>query len=74
VVVGIDDTARPGIEAQIEIFGDGRRLFSRAVAKGQAVTLDLDVTGVLELKLAASATQEESLAGYTALGRAELQE
>ncbi|MEU5259713.1 NPCBM/NEW2 domain-containing protein [Amycolatopsis sp. NPDC021455] len=47
---GIDDNAvDSSLKIQMEIFADGRRVFSKQVAYGAPTPIDLDVSGVLRL-------------------------
>lgn len=48
---GLSDDTASEVTARLEIFGDGRSLFSQDVALGQAVPIEIDVTGVLRLEL-----------------------
>ncbi|WP_322778319.1 NPCBM/NEW2 domain-containing protein, partial [Frankia sp. Cas4] len=49
--VGLADDARSNAVYQIEIYGDDRRLASHTVRLGNSVPIDLDVTGILRLRL-----------------------
>lgn len=53
--VGVSDAAPAGTTDRIEIYGDGRLLYSETVAKGAPRAIaGLDISGVIELKLLAS--------------------
>ena len=52
--VGIDDSSKSAFKAQVEIVADNRRLLQQTVGKGQAVPVDLDVSGVYSITLSAS--------------------
>ena len=52
--IGLRDDSGSSDQVKIEVFGDGRSLFSQVMAIGQAAPLDVDVTGVLRLKLSAT--------------------
>ncbi len=52
--MGLRDDSGSGDQVKIEVFGDGRPLFSQITSIGQAVPLDVDVTGVLRLRLSAT--------------------
>lgn len=49
--VGLSDDSKSDSIARVEVYADGRPLFSQDLALGQAVPIDLDVTGVLRLEL-----------------------
>lgn len=50
--VGLDDSFTGGASVQVEIFDqDNKSLFKRTVKVGQPVTLDISVTGVIQLTL-----------------------
>nr|WP_232794282.1 MULTISPECIES: NPCBM/NEW2 domain-containing protein [Pseudofrankia] len=57
--VGLSDDATSGTTYLIEIFGDGRRLASNTVKLGNSVPLDIDVTGVLRLRLMTTKVQAD---------------
>jgi serine/threonine-protein kinase len=72
---GIDDNARsPEAKAQLEIYGDGRQLASVTVEFGKPTALDVDVSGVLRLRLhwQLLAGPRCDSAGYLVLGEAAL--
>jgi hypothetical protein len=51
-VAGITDASPSGTSARLDIYGDGRQLFSAVVTKGNERQIsELDITGVFELKL-----------------------
>jgi serine/threonine-protein kinase len=74
---GIDDNAvDSSLKVQLEIFADGREIFNQPVPYGTPVPVDLDISGVLRLRI-----QWESVSGnrnsccggnYLVLGTAEL--
>ncbi len=49
--VGLSDDAISSSVYQIEIYGDGRRMASQTVRLGNSVPIDLDITGILRLRL-----------------------
>jgi serine/threonine-protein kinase len=53
-VVGLRDDAPSGSKMKLEVFADGRSIFARNIALGETVPIDLDVTGVLRLRLTAT--------------------
>jgi len=58
--VGLTDSADAHVQVKIEVLGDGRSLFSQTVGLGQAVPVDVDVTGVLRLTLSATVVTSSS--------------
>lgn len=52
--MGLSDDAPSAAQVKLEILGDGRPLLSQTVSLGHAVPVNLDVTGVLRLTLAAT--------------------
>jgi hypothetical protein len=72
---GIDDNASDSsLKMQLEIFADGRQIFNKPVTYGTPTPIDLDVSGVLRLRI-----QYEGVSGrdccyssYLVLGTAEL--
>jgi serine/threonine protein kinase len=61
---GIDDgSASSSLKVQLEIFADGRRVFSNAIQFGTATPVTVDLTGVLRLRF-----QWELLSGSTECG------
>jgi serine/threonine-protein kinase len=72
---GIDDNARiPEAKAQLEIYGDGRQLTSVTVEFGKPTPIDVDVSGVLRLRLHWQLIDGPRCeqAGYLVLGEAVL--
>jgi len=74
---GIDDNAGDStLKMQLEIFADGRELFSKSVPYGSPVPIDLDISGVLRLRIqwegVAGNRQACCNASYLVLGTAEL--
>lgn len=72
---GIDDNAHsPEAKAQLEIYGDGRQLTSVVVEFGKPTPLEVDVSGVLRLRLhwQLLAGPQCDGAGYLVLGEASL--
>lgn len=70
-VAGLSEQSAPDLPVRLEIFGDGRPLWSETLIVGQPQTVDLDVSGVLRLRLVA--TKEFDNTGscqrvYAALG------
>jgi serine/threonine-protein kinase len=56
---GIDDNAvDSSLKMQLEIFADGRQIFSKPVSYGAPLPVDLDISGVLRLRI-----QWEALSG-----------
>jgi serine/threonine-protein kinase len=52
VSAAIDDNATDsGVQVQLEIFADGRSVFSSPVGYGTATPVDVDLSGVLRLKI-----------------------
>ena len=50
-MVGITDASPSGIDARLDLYGDGRRLLSAVVTEGNERQVSgLDITGVFELK------------------------
>ncbi|HEY3673657.1 MAG TPA: PASTA domain-containing protein [Acidimicrobiia bacterium] len=49
--VGLRDDDQASSSVKVEVFADGRSIFSQTVGLGQSVELDLDVTNVLRLEL-----------------------
>ncbi|MEU7783211.1 protein kinase [Amycolatopsis sp. NPDC049159] len=49
---GLDDnSADSSLKVQLEVFGDGKKLFSATLELNKLTAVDLDVTGVLRLKI-----------------------
>jgi serine/threonine-protein kinase len=72
---GIDDNARiSDAKAQLEIYGDGRKLTSLTMEFGKPTPIELDVSGVLRLKFhwQIVAGTRCSFDGYLVLGEATL--
>jgi serine/threonine-protein kinase len=72
---GIDDNAGDAAtKTQLEIFGDGRKLDSTLLEYGKPTPLDVDLSGVLRLKIqwtrTAGSCQERN--SYLTLGEAKL--
>ena len=65
--IGLRDDSGSSDQVKIEVFGDGRSLFSQVMAIGQAAPLDVDVTGVLRLKLSATRVSTACCAGTSAV-------
>jgi serine/threonine-protein kinase len=73
--VGIEDSAPDSsLQVLLEIFADGRKVFSNTIVYGKTIPLDVDVAGVLRLKM-----QWQVVAGrgscaqnYLALGEGKL--
>jgi hypothetical protein len=57
--VGLSDDSPSESQVRIEVFGDGRSLFSQTVGLGTAVPVDIDVTGVLRLTISATMLNTE---------------
>ena len=53
-MIGLRDDSGSSDQVKIEVFGNGRLLFSQVMAIAQVAPLDVDVTGVLRLKLSAT--------------------
>jgi serine/threonine protein kinase len=74
---GIDDNAGDSsLKMQLEIFADGREVFNKPVPYGTPVPVDLDISGVLRLRIQWEAVSgNRSASGnysYLVLGTAEL--
>jgi serine/threonine protein kinase len=74
---GIDDNAvDSSLKMQLEIFADGRQIFSKPVSYGTPLPVDLDISGVLRLRIqweALSGKQSQCCRGNAfVLGTAEL--
>ena len=74
---GIDDNAGDSsLKMQLEIFADGREVFNKPVPYGAPVPVDLDISGVLRLRIQWEAVSgNRSASGnysYLVLGTAEL--
>ncbi|MEU8631356.1 protein kinase [Amycolatopsis sp. NPDC048633] len=74
---GMDDNSGDaGLKVQLEVFGDGRKLKSVTLELGKATPIDVDVSGVLRLRLSwqvANATCSGGVGGDAfALGEAKL--
>jgi serine/threonine-protein kinase len=72
---GIDDNSGDStLKMQLEIFGDGRELFNKPIPFGAQVPVDIDISGVLRLKIQYEAVSGRSCcaANYLVLGTAEL--
>ncbi|OXM70613.1 protein kinase domain-containing protein [Amycolatopsis vastitatis] len=74
---GLDDNAVDStLKMQLEIFADGRQVFSKPVPYGTPVPIDLDISGVLRLKIqweGVSGNRSACCSGsYLVLGTAEL--
>lgn len=50
-VVGIDDTATPGVDVRLVITGDGTTLFDKTLTYGKAEPLDIKTAGMLRLTI-----------------------
>lgn len=69
--VGLEDRSVSGTRYKVEIYGDGRNLFTEQVALGEAKPVDLDVTEVLRLTVSATLVEGDGsvvLADLRALG------
>jgi hypothetical protein len=75
-MAGLSEQSAPGLPVKLEIFGDGRSLWSENLVVGQPQPVDLDISGVLRLRLVAT-KQFENPGGcqyvYAALGDPSLQ-
>ncbi|HEY3466187.1 MAG TPA: protein kinase [Amycolatopsis sp.] len=74
---GIDDNAvDSSLKMQLEIFADGREVFTKPVPYGTPIPIDLDISGVLRLRIqweAVSGNRARCCSGnYLVLGTAEL--
>ncbi len=65
--IGLQDDSSSTDSVKIEIFGDGRVLFSQDMTIGQVAPLDIDVTGVLRLRLVATTLQHTCCTGSVAV-------
>jgi hypothetical protein len=50
-VAGLSEESAPDLPVKLEIFGDGRSLWSQTLVVGQPQAVDIDVTGVLRLRI-----------------------
>ncbi|RSD13936.1 protein kinase domain-containing protein [Amycolatopsis eburnea] len=73
---GLDDnSADSGLKVQLEIFGDGRKLQTTVLELNKPTAIDLDVTGVLRLKIGWQPVKSGSCGdsgNYLNLGEAKL--
>ncbi|WP_410618218.1 protein kinase domain-containing protein [Amycolatopsis sp. cmx-8-4] len=72
---GIDDNAGDSsLKMQLEVFADGREIFNKPVTFGAPVPIDLDISGVLRLRIQYEAVSgaECCTTNYLVLGTAEL--
>lgn len=53
-VAGLSEESAPNLPVRLEMFGDGRPLWSQTLVVGQPQTIDIDVTGILRLRLVAT--------------------
>jgi hypothetical protein len=53
-VAGLRDDAPSDAKARFKVFGDGRQLYQKDIFFGRAEKIDINVTGVLRLKLEAA--------------------
>lgn len=53
-LIGLGDRAVSGTAYKVEIYGDGRQLFSEDVVLGQTKPVDLDISDVLRLEVTAT--------------------
>lgn len=56
--VGLRDDMPSAASVTVEVYGDGRELFSEEAGLGDAVPLELDVTGVLRLEFFVTGTRQ----------------
>ena len=68
--VGLDDAADTGSVVKLEMYGDERRLADYTLIFGTTTPVDIDVTGILRLRLSISALEGRS---QTVLGDLRLQ-
>jgi hypothetical protein len=70
-VVGLSEESAPNLPVKVEIVGDGQPLWSATLVVGEPQTIDVDVAGVLRLRVVAT-KQFENPGGcsyvYAALG------
>lgn len=52
-VLGLGDDSNPDQSTRFEVFGDGQRLFDRTIGFGESVPIELDVDGILRIRLSA---------------------
>ncbi|WP_410631829.1 protein kinase domain-containing protein [Amycolatopsis sp. cmx-4-83] len=73
---GLDDnSADSGLKVQLEVFGDGRKLLTTVLELNKPTPVDLDVTGVLRLKIGWQPVKSGSCGdsgNYLNLGEAKL--
>jgi hypothetical protein len=68
-----DNAADSGVQVQLEIFADGRSVFSSPVGFGKATEIDVDLSGVLRLKVQWRPLAGEACdGGYLVLGDSKL--
>ena len=71
-VAGLSEESLPGLPVKLEIFGDGRSLWSETLVVGSPKPVDLDVSGVLRLRVVTTKDFDDPGSGcnyvYAALG------
>jgi serine/threonine-protein kinase len=71
-MAGLSEESLPGLPVKLEIFGDGRSLWSETLVVGSPKPVDLDVSGVLRLRVVATKDFDDPGGGcnyvYAALG------
>ena len=70
--VGLHDDSSSSIQVRVEAFGDERPLYGRVFALGQSEQVDLDVTGVLRLRLATTVTANPGVGSTVVWGAAQV--
>jgi hypothetical protein len=53
-VAGLSEESAPDLPVKLEVFGDGRPLWSQTLLVGRPQPIDIDVTGILRLRLVAT--------------------
>nr|WP_235498415.1 protein kinase [Frankia sp. R43] len=64
-VVGLADDARSTAVYQVSIYGDNQRLADHTIRLGESIPIDIDVRGILRLRLEITHTDGDSGEGYS---------
>jgi hypothetical protein len=70
--VGLRDDSATHAQVRLEAFGDERPLYTHAFGLGESEQIDLDVSGVLRLRLVATPTANPDDRGFPVWGDARL--
>ena len=70
--VGVTDDSPSDLQVRFEVFGDGKELFNQVLSFGQSAPVDVDVVGVLRLRLQTTTvtTPKSSASRYAVWGNA----